>query len=82
MVHWNGYFHPIIFIADDDIHIKPSIKYVLSVWCASRISHRTSLILRIKTRHISVLINTPQTLNYFKSHDFNNYQFLAYIYIT
>jgi hypothetical protein len=53
---------------------------MLSVWCASR--HHTSVIFRIKTRHITALVNTPQKLNNFNFHDFNNYQFLDYIYIT
>jgi len=42
----------------------------------------SAFILRITTRHISALVNTPQTLNNFNSHNFNNYQYLPHIYIT
>jgi hypothetical protein len=36
----------------------------------------------IRTRHITALDVSPQTLNYFSLHEFNTYPFLAYIYFT
>ena len=41
----------------------------------------TSPTLWVKTHHTAELVITPQTLNKFKSHNFNNYPFLAYIYL-
>jgi hypothetical protein len=48
-----------------------------------RLAHHTdntSPTLWIKTRHITALVITPQTLNNFTSHDFNNFPFSAYIF--
>jgi hypothetical protein len=48
-----------------------------------RVLHQTdntSPILWIKTPHITTLVITPQTLNTFTFHDFNNYSFLTYIF--
>jgi hypothetical protein len=60
-----------------------SIGDVLSVWCTSPpLTHRqTPPILWIWTHHITDLVMTPQTPNNFNSHHFNNYLFLACIYV-
>jgi hypothetical protein len=39
-------------------------------------------ILWIKTDHITALVIKSQKLNNFNSHDFNNYPFIAYIYVN
>jgi hypothetical protein len=45
-------------------------------------TNNTSPTLLIKTHHTAALVITLQALKNFKSHDFNNYPFLAHIYIT
>jgi len=48
--------------------------------CATAFTHL--YILWIKTHRITALVITSQTLNNFKTHDFSNYPFLAYIYVN
>jgi len=85
------YFIRIILTNMFRLVIRPS-----SGWCSYymnkfvvncvtiRLAHHTdntSHTLRIKTHHITALFITPQTLNVFTSHDFNNFPFSAYIFI-
>ena len=69
-----------VFIHNNLTYMFRPVLSLVWVWCKPYQLH-TSPKLWIKT-HIAALVTTPQTLKYFISHNFNNYPFLIYIYIT